>query len=138
MLSTFSCSKLSMLNNSVKMEKDAARDFENKFFEAIEKKDGELLKSCFSEAALKDAADIDKGIEYVLSAYKDGRATRTDDNISSYTQFKKGESFHTINASRSVIRSSLSWYILIMPCVLSMQVRSAFSIRSSVSGNSMP
>ena len=47
MLSTFSCSKLSMLNNSVKMEKDAARDFENKFFEAIEKKDGELLKSCF-------------------------------------------------------------------------------------------
>ena len=98
MLSTFSCSKLSILNNSVKMEKDAARDFENKFFEAIEKKDGELLKSCFSEAALKDAADIDKGIEYVLSAYKDGRATRTDDNISSYTQFKKGESFHTINA----------------------------------------
>ena len=98
MLSTFSCSKLSMLNNSVKMEKDAARDFENIFFEAIEKKDGELLKSCFSEAALKDAADIDKGIEYVLSAYKDGRATRTDDNISSYSQFKKGESFHTINA----------------------------------------
>lgn len=104
MLSTFSCSKLSILNNSVKMEKDAARDFENKFFEAIEKKDGELLKSCFSEAALKDAADIDKGIEYVLSAYKTaGRPEQTtiyqaipsSRRVSPFTP-----SMHTVNLNR--------------------------------------
>lgn len=97
MLCAGSCAKLSLLSDSVKKEKEAVKHFEKVFFDAIENNDGEKLKSCFSPRALEQAGDIDKGIEYVLKAYNDGKATITDDNISSYTEYKKNAGSRVIH-----------------------------------------
>lgn len=48
-----------------------------KIVEAIEKKDKDTLKKMFSPAALKEANDIDSGIEYVINLYK-GKITEKD------------------------------------------------------------
>ena len=93
MLSTVSCSKLSLLEDSVKKQRKAMKDFESKFFQALENKDAELLKSCFSERAVERAPDLDKGIAYVLDLYRDGKATISDDNQSCYSHYGENRDY---------------------------------------------
>ncbi len=50
-------------------EKTADARFKN-IIEAIEKRDKEGLKKMFSPSALKEAKDIDDGIEYIMKFYK--------------------------------------------------------------------
>ena len=49
--------------------KPAEECFE-KIIEALENKDSEGLKAMFSATALKEAEDIDTGIEYIMDLYK--------------------------------------------------------------------
>ena len=87
-----SCSILDrsgLLSNQMKIEMDACKEFEEAFFEALEKKDEKKIRKLFSPRALQRADDLDEGIAYLFELYGGGKVTFEKDNRSSYHNFEK-------------------------------------------------
>lgn len=75
-LGLLSCSYSKSMLNARESELNASNDKEiadtrfHKIEEALENKDKEGLKKMFSPKALKEAKDIDSGIDYIMEFYK--------------------------------------------------------------------
>ncbi|KRN88799.1 hypothetical protein IV53_GL000768 [Ligilactobacillus ceti DSM 22408] len=59
-----------MLNETSQTERDSSNQIEKTVIKALDTKDRNLIKSLFSKRALKYAADIDEGIDYMFQIYE--------------------------------------------------------------------
>ena len=87
MLSLSSCSSY---NVATRDDKKIAETRLEEIIEALEKEDEEALKDMFSSNALKQANEIDSGIEYVMNFYE-GKVISIEGSLESSDSKNNGE-----------------------------------------------
>ncbi len=78
-----------LLSSDSEKEHTAMQEFEDAFFEALEKNDAKKMKRLFSPRAQEYAEDLEDGIEYIFGLFGKGKPVKGKDNVSSTKHIEK-------------------------------------------------
>ena len=105
--------RLRELTKSSVSEAESMKKVEDTVIQALETKDVELLKSIFSEKALSQAADFDRGVAYLFNLYQGNFVEIVYENHSADGHMERNKSTKCISAwcniKTTVTTYTLSW-----------------------------